>query len=275
MKSRLRNEEKESIHRKYELDILYKLLFNPGTKFASKLAYRISPEELFIECFDILDSIKEKNRDDANYYVSSLWDREFCNLRDIKKDEESEEDVKKAVAVIIFGAAFCLNLSKKPIYTELAASVFNNLLELEKYDDKIDILENVFTENYYQIDSGKAQQALEEYMESDEYISDEIYELLNPANFDIGDGTIPMIPHRFKFCKPSVSNARAREINKELWDRCQNNEVDRVLLLLKNDLKEDVELPNNMKNLHDELSFCYGLEISYRQFTNKFHELMK
>ena len=275
MKSRLRKEEKESIHRKYELDILYKLLFNPGTKFASKLAYRLSPEELFIECFDILDSIKEKNRDDANYYVSSLWDREFCNLRDIKKDEESEEDVKKAVAVIIFGAAFCLNLSKKPVYTELAASVFNNLLELEKYDDKIDILENIFTENYYQIDSGKAQQALEEYMESDNFISDEIYELLNPASFDIGDGTIPMIPHIFKFCKPSVSNARAREINKELWDRCQNNEVDRVLLLLKNDLKEYVELPNNMKNLHDELSVFYGLEISYRQFTNKFHELMK
>lgn len=275
MKSRLRNEEKESIHRKYELDILYKLLFNPGTKFASKLAYRLSPEELFIECFDILDSIKEKNRDDANYYVSSLWDREFCNLRDIKKDEESEEDVKKAVAVIIFSAAFCLNLSKKPIYTELAASVFNNLLELEKYDDKIDILENVFTENYYQIDSGKAQQALEEYMESDEYISDEIYELLNPASFDIGDGTIPMIPHIFKFCKPSVSNARAREINKELWDRCQNNEVDRVLLLLKNDLKEDVELPNNMKNIHDELSLYYGLKISYKQFTNIYNKLMK
>ena len=275
MKSRLRKEEKESIHKAFQSHILYKLLFNPGTKFASKLAYRLSPEELFIECFDILDSIKEKNRDDANYYVSSLWDREFCNLRDIKKDEESEEDVKKAVAVIIFGVAFCLNLSKKPIYTELAASVFNNLLELEKYDDKIDILENIFTENYYQIDSGKAQQALEEYMESDNFISDEIYELLNPASFDIGDGTIPMIPHIFKFCKPSVSNARAREINKELWDRCQNNEVDRVLLLLKNDLKEYVELPNNMKNLHDELSVFYGLEISYRQFTNKFHELMK
>lgn len=275
MKSRLRKEEKESIHKAFQSHILYKLLFNPGTKFASKLAYRLSPEELFIECFDILDSIKERNREDANYYVSSLWDREFCNLRDIKKDEETEEDVKKAVAVIIFGAAFCLNLSKKPVYTELAASVFNNLLELEKYDDKIDILENVFTENYYQIDSGKAQQALEEYMESDEYISDEIYELLNPASFDIGDGTIPMIPHRFKFCKPSVSNARAREINKELWDRCQNNEVDRVLLLLKNDLKEDVEIPKNMTNLHNELSFCYGLEIGYRQFTNKFHELMK
>ena len=275
MKSRLRNEEKESIHKAFQSHILYKLLYTPGIKFASKLKFRLSPEELFIECFDIIDTIKEKNRDDANYYIRGLWDKIFCNLRDIKKDEESEEDVKKAVAVIIFGAAFCLNLSKKTIHTELAASVFNNLLELEKYDDKIDILENVFTENYYHIDSGKAQQVFEEYMESDDYISDEIVELLNPASFDIGDGTIPMIPHRFKFCKPSVSNARAREINKELWDRCQNNEVDRVLLLLKNDLKEDVELPNNMKNLHDELSLFYGLKIGYKQFTNKFHELMK
>ena len=275
MKSRIRNEEKESIHKAFQSHILYKLLYTPGIKFASKLKFRLSPEELFIECFDIIDTIKEKNRDDANYYIRGLWDKIFCNLRDIKKDEESEEDVKKAVAVIIFGAAFCLNLSKKTIHTELAASVFNNLLELEKYDDKIDILENVFTENYYHIDSGKAQQVFEEYMESDDYISDEIVELLNPASFDIGDGTIPMIPHRFKFCKPSVSNARAREINKELWDRCQNNEVDRVLLLLKNDLKEDVELPNNMKNLHDELSLFYGLKIGYKQFTNKFHELMK
>ena len=275
MKSRLRNEEKESIHKNFQSHILYQLLYNPGLRFASDLKFRLSPEELFVECFDIIDTIKEKNREDANYYIRGLWNKKFCDLRDIKKDEESEEDVKKAVAVIIFGAVFCLNLSKKPIHTELVASVFNNLLELEKYDDKINILENVFAENYYQIDSDKAQQVFEEYMESDEYISEEIHELLNPSITDIGDGTIPMIPHRFKFCKPSVSNARAREINMELWDRCHNNKVDRVLLLLKNDLKEDVELPNNMKNLHDELSLFYGLKIGYKQFTNKFHELMK
>ena len=275
MKSRLRNEEKESIHKAFQSHILYKLLYTPGIKFASKLKFRLSPEELFIECFDIIDTIKEKNRDDANYYIRGLWDKIFCNLRDIKKDEESEEDVKKAVAVIIFGAAFCLNLSKKPIYIELAASVFNNLLELEEYDNKITILENVFTENYYHIDSGKAQQVFEEYMESDDYISDEIVELLNPASFDIGDGTIPMIPHRFKFCKPSVSNARAREINLEILERCRNHRTRQVLLFLKNDLKEDVELPKNMKNLYDELSVFYGLEISYKQFTNIYKELMK
>lgn len=275
MKSRLRKEERESIRKAFESNIFYKLLNAPGKKFEAQLKYELSSEELFVECFDILDTIKDKDREDANYYVRSLWDSLFCHLREIDSKKVVEEDLQKAVAVILYGVVFCLSLSKRPKYIELAASVFNNLLNWDEYDNKIDTLENVFSKNYYHIDSGKALQAFEAYMDSDDYISDDIVDLLNPVSVDIGDGTFPMIPHRFKFCKPSVSNARAQEINKELWDRCQNYHVDRVLLFLKKDLKEDIELPEYMKNLYDELYFCYGITISYKQFTNKFNELMK
>lgn len=211
MKSRLRNEEKESIHKNFQSHILYQLLYNPGLRFASDLKFRLSPEELFVECFDIIDTIKEKNREDANYYIRGLWDKKFCDLRDIKKDEESEEDVKKAVAVIIFGAAFCLNLSNKPQYTEFAASAIKNLINWSEFDSKKDTFEHDFCENYYEMDSVKAQKAFEEYMDSDNFITDEIYELLNHSILEIGDGTNPMIHHRFSLCKPSVTNARAQE----------------------------------------------------------------
>ena len=112
-------------------------------------------------------------------------------------------------------------------------------------------------------------------MESDEYISEEIHELLNPSITDIGDGTIPMIPHRFKFCKPSVSNTRAREINKELRDRCHDYKAKSVLLFLKHELSSEVDFSSVAVNeLFYELKHCYGLEsVQLRQFQNIFNKV--
>lgn len=270
MKNRLRRQERAIVSSRYDKDLLYQLLYLPGKSYERELKnFRLTAEELFVECIDVLDNIKERNRSEAEYYVTGLWDALFCDFRDLDTQDTTDEELKHAVSVVIYGIVMCLSQSSKPKYVYLNTCLMEQLNEPEHSADIPDLQER-YLHTYYRMDAGAVMAAFEAYMSCDHFISDEIDELLHTPSTDIGDGLTPCIPHRFKFCKPDVPFEKAKEINKVLWDYCHGKGHILVLHILENEFADDIELHDvDAIDLFRELHYCYGLnDIKERQFQN-------
>lgn len=274
MKSRLRKQERAIVDKEYGGELLYQMLYKPGKGFERELkTFRLSAEELYLECIEALDKIKERNRSEAEYYVGGLWDALYCDFRDLDTQDSSDEELQQAVSVVLYGIVMCLTQSSKQKYTYLSTCLMEQLNDPEHPADIVD-LQSRYMSTYYRMDAAAVQEAFEAYMGCDRFISDEIENLLHTPSTDIGDGLTPCIPHRFKFCKPEVTLERANEINRVLWEYSHEKGHKYVLLKLREDFADDVALEGvEAADLYRELHYCYGLnDVKERQFQNAYQK---
>lgn len=274
MKNRLRKEEKAAINTKYSNDIFYKMLHHTGSTYERKLKnFHLSPDELFVECITILDNIKEKKTDEAKWYVSSLWNDLYCAFRDLDAQDSSEPELETAVAVVLYGLIEFLSLSDKSKYTTL---ITNLMLQIENSENSINAQEilETYMRCSWKLDINAAKIEFESYMSNNRFISDEIKDLLYAQGTEIGDGSTPCLPHRFRFCKSETTLERAKEINQVLWDYCHSKDYQRVLLQLTHTFKDDIDLKGiKAADLYSELHYCYGMDdVKLRQFQNYYQK---
>lgn len=278
MKNRFRKEEKQAVNSRYGEEWLFRMLCNPGRRFEREAGtFRLSAEELYAECAGILDKIKERDTADAELYVSGLWDELFCTYRDIDTGNATDEDLQMAVSAVLYGVIMCLGLSDRSKYATLCGKIMM-LLHDPEHPAQVQHLHDVYMQTYWRLNSAELQTAFEDYMRSERFISDEIEDMLYAPQTDIGDGLTPCLPHRFRFCREDVTNERAKEINRTLWEYCREKDAKRVLLLLRGDFQDDIIDPNGIESadLYRELHYCYGLDsIKERQFTNLRNRLLR
>ena len=274
MKNRLRKQEKAIVDSKYRQEWLYQMLYHPGKSFEKELkSFRLSAEELFVECIEVLDGIKERNRSEAEWYIGGLWDKLYCDYRDLDTQESDDEELKRAVSVVLYGIVMCLSQSSKSKYVYLCTCLMEQLNDPEHPADIVD-LQSRYMSTYYRMDAAAVQEAFEAYMNCDRFISDEIDDALHTPSTDISDGLTPCIPHRFKFCKPEVTLERAKEINRVLWEYSHEKGHKYVLLKLRKDFADDVLLEGvEAADLYNELHYCYGMDdVKLRQFQNAYQK---
>lgn len=171
---RLQRKEKNAVSNKYGEHPLYLLIKAPCAVYESNsTGFKISAEELLWECFSILDEIKE-NPQSACIKYQALWNELFNNFVDLNQ-ESNPQDTKIAVCEVMIVIAICLGYLPNSLYNKL------NLLIMEQiatqYPDYTPILDS-FTSNLYRLEEDKLKVFIEEYMNSSQFISDEITELV-------------------------------------------------------------------------------------------------
>ena len=171
---RLQRKERNAVSNKYSEHPLYLLVKAPCAVYESNSAgFKISAEELLWECFSILDEIKE-NPQSACIKYQALWNDLLNNYIDLGK-EHALQDIKTAVCEVLMVVAICLGFLSNSLYNTL------NLLIMEQiatnYSNYTPMLES-FTSNLYRLGEDKLKLFIEEYMDSSQFVSDEITELI-------------------------------------------------------------------------------------------------
>ena len=171
---RLQRKERNAVSSTYGELPLYLLVKAPCAVYESNSAgFKISAEELLLECFLILDEIKE-NPQSACIKYQALWNELLNNYTDLGK-ECALQDIKTAVCEVMMVVAICMGFLSNSLYNKL------NLLIMEQiathYPDYTPMLES-FTSNLYRLGEDKLKVFIEEYMDSSQFISDEITDLV-------------------------------------------------------------------------------------------------
>jgi hypothetical protein len=174
MSRNLNQEEKVKLRDKYEEHIYFRLVKQSCKKYESELrVFRFSPEDVFMETLNVLDDLKAPNRNNDDLY-SIIWDDLFCEFRD-RGENIPEEELNKAVAIVISMVTFCLALLDSMKYNGVNGKLIRLLSN--KYRGYRDF--HRFTElraNIIGIDELK--DWLAGYMQCDTYMYDEVMDYL-------------------------------------------------------------------------------------------------
>jgi hypothetical protein len=174
MSRNLNPEEKEKLRDKFEEHIYFRLVKQSCKRYESELrVFRFSPEDVFMETLNVLDDLKAPNRNNDDLY-SIIWDDLFCEFRD-RGENIPEEELNKAVAIVISMVTFCLALLDSMKYNGVNGKLIRLLSN--KYRGYRDF--HRFTElraNIIGIDELK--DWLAGYMQCDTYMYDEVMDYL-------------------------------------------------------------------------------------------------
>lgn len=181
MRNRLRRSAKEAIKNKYGDDAIYLALKNPCEHFCCQMArFRLSAEEAFTECLAVLDDIKE-DESMASFNTEYLCDNIYNNFRDLSEEGTDENELRLAVNVVIFCVCMCLMTVKKPLFNTL---VMRLMEQMEEYGACYTKLESKFMPNVHRLGEDKLRVAVEKYMDSDVFLSDEIERMVEEIEKD-------------------------------------------------------------------------------------------
>ena len=175
MKNRLRRSEREAIGNEYGDNAIYLALKNPCEHFRSQMAkFRLSAEETFWECLAVLDDIKE-DEGMAKFKMEHLWDRIYNDFKDLSEDGTEEEELELAVSEVVFCACMCLMMTERPLHNTLAMKL---MMQMDEHNACTEELKNTFMNNVYRLGVDKLNAVVVEYMESDEFLSGEIDDMV-------------------------------------------------------------------------------------------------
>ncbi|MCH5308341.1 MAG: hypothetical protein J1E58_00660 [Prevotella sp.] len=175
MRHRLRRHEKEEIRRRYKDNAIYKAFAAPCKKYeAQATGFRLSPEELFWECMAVLDDIKEAS-EDARFALQEFWSGRVVDYGELNGGVERER-IEEAASMVTLSVVLCLSTLDLSTYNTLSMVLAGQL----NWDSPamVEMREHL-TSNIYRLGEDVFSSAVEAYMDSDEYVSDDIEELLD------------------------------------------------------------------------------------------------
>lgn len=175
MRNRLRRSAREAVRNEYRNNVIYLALKTPCEHFCEKMPkFHLSAEEVFLECLSVLDDIKE-DESRAVFNLEHRWDSISNDFRDLAANDVNEKEIALATSVVIFCVVMCLTIAKKQLYSTLALRLMGQIVEHDAYTDE---LKDTFMANVYRLGEGELQEVFWDYMESDEFLSDEIEEMV-------------------------------------------------------------------------------------------------
>lgn len=178
MRNRLRRSAREAVRNEYGEHVIYLSLKNPCEHFCRKMAkFRLSAEEVFMECLAVLDDIKE-DESKAVFNMGNLWDRMYNDFRDLSDDGTEEKELALAVNVVMYCVSMCLIVTKKSLHNTLALCLME---QMDEHDACMEELRNTFMPNVYRLGEEKLRAVVIEYIQSDVFLSDTIEEMVENA----------------------------------------------------------------------------------------------
>lgn len=174
MSKNLSPEEKGRIRDKYGRHPLLRLATQSCKRYEREMGtFRFSPEDVFLETLNVLDDLKAPDRagDDL---CDTLWDDLYCDFRS-RGESLPEEELEKAVAVVMSMATYLLVLADLMCYNGLAGRLVMAISE--HFKGYLEIQQNI---NYHAQKTGIAelQAWIAVYMGHDTYLSEEVEDCL-------------------------------------------------------------------------------------------------
>ena len=175
MRHRLRRHEKEEIRKRYKDNAIYKAFAAPCKKYeAQATGFKLSPEELFWECMAVLDDIKEAP-EDARFALQEFWSGRVVDYGELNGGV-ARERIEEAANMVTLSVVLCLSTLDLSTYNTLSLMLAGQL----EWDSPamVEMREHL-TSNIYRLGEDVFSSAVEAYMDSDEYVSDDIEKLLD------------------------------------------------------------------------------------------------
>ncbi|MBO5678331.1 MAG: hypothetical protein J6S02_09425 [Bacteroidaceae bacterium] len=177
MQNRLSKSERDAVLKRYKNDEpLFKLMKLVGRKYERELkVFRFAVEELFLEVMTIVDDAKESVSEAREEYAD-LWNTLHCQYRDLCVGNADEDEFSIAVAEVMSIATILLSMCKEKGHTHLSLLFINqmNAYRANAYEQMLQEVMPVV----YDIGEEKLKTRIREYMESEEWISDDIQKML-------------------------------------------------------------------------------------------------
>ena len=181
MSRNLNPEEKEKLRNKYGEHIYFRLVNQSCKKYERELrVFRLSPEDVFMETLNVLDDLKapDRNNDDL---CDTLWDDLYCEFRD-RGDDIPEEELNKAVAIVLSMVTYCLVLLDDMRYNGINAKLLFSLLE--HYGSYSDIHHSI-EPHVMKIGVNELKGWITEYMKCDTYMYDEVMDCIEEKDENV------------------------------------------------------------------------------------------
>lgn len=169
---RFRPNQKKYVRESYKRDVLFRVLYAPCKEWERKMGVlRLSAEEVFLECLAVLDEVKEcEDRDEVREALSGVWDSLYCDMRDMRSDAP-EAELRQGASEIVAAAATLLAYVQDGIYT-FAVSML--IREMAQAQEAFDPYSRTYLAQIAKIGDAEVRQAMNEYAESEEHLSDTI-----------------------------------------------------------------------------------------------------
>lgn len=177
MKNRLRRREREAIRSRYALnELLYKAMGKGARELEKRMGhFRFSAEELFMEVMARLDDVKECPQD-ASEALDDWWNTLYCDFRDLDTVESPDEEIRLATSEVVYVTLLLLGMCCSRYYKELPTILMAQLTE--HHPGIFDELQQLFLPELWRIGEERVHIRMNTYMDSEEWISDEIAVLL-------------------------------------------------------------------------------------------------
>lgn len=178
MRNRLKKSEREAVRNSYATsELLYKAISKPARTLEREMSrFRFSVEELFAEVMSIIDDIKEAPQE-ADNNIRDLWDTLYCDLRDLDTADSPDEEIKTAASEIVYATLLLLSFCEGTLYGKLAFELSFQMNE--HHPGALDRIQVMYMPDVWRIGEEKLRSRMEEYMEGEEWISDDICEMLD------------------------------------------------------------------------------------------------
>ena len=152
---------------------IFSMLQNPSKSIEREMsALRLSPEEVFLEAMDQVDYALE-DYVKANIDFMGLHDQLFCDIRDLCPQELDENEVELAASEIIFVVSLLLTMTDRHTYRKMAMTLVGQINQ-----DIYNQLREMFEPYIIRMGEDKIKKYLKDYLESDNFLSDEIKECI-------------------------------------------------------------------------------------------------
>ena len=180
MSRNLNPEEKEKLRDKYGEHIFFRLVNQSCKRYERGMrVFRFSPEDVFVEALNVLDDLKAPNRNNDDL-CDTLWDDLFCDFRE-RGENIPDEELDKAVAIVLSVVTYCLVLLDSMRYNGWVGKL--NKAMQEHYPNYLTIQISIdMSANKIEMDAIK--DWLVEYMQTDNYLSEEVEDNLEDESGD-------------------------------------------------------------------------------------------
>ena len=152
---------------------IFSMLQNPSKSIEREMSVvRLSPEEVFLEAMEQVDYALE-DYVKANIDFMGLHDQLFCDIRDLCPQELDENEVELAASEIIFVVSLLLTMTDRHTYKKMAMTLVGQINQ-----DIYNQLRETFEPYIIRMGEDKIKKYLKDYLESDNFLSDEIKECI-------------------------------------------------------------------------------------------------
>lgn len=135
-------------------------------------SFRMSAEEVFVECLSVLDDVKyHQDKEALRDVLAGLWDSLYCEMRDLCGNAP-EAELRQATNEVLSAAAVLLAYGSSYHETYASTLILN---EAANAGEDIDLHQKAYMEQICRMGEGKVGEAVRAYMASEEYLSDKIF----------------------------------------------------------------------------------------------------